>query len=273
MGLNYDIRRPNHAIGEFTATLTFFGSVGAPTFARVQPLLAEVAKQLDLPATMNIQVLNFSFGNNSAPPPPTGTGYQRFAGNGEVACSLWCDASSITLTVRDYKRWEIELANIINAFSQIAPAYMVEVPAIHSFTVQYLNEFRAKDEVTRIASELFKRNNGWVYPRAFENSEPWHCHVGEFLKAEPPSRLLVNVNCDASLASIPPEQIVKHYVKVLILVAKHYDLPGIGPLIAKIEDLEQILRKNFDSIHDVEKKLLREIISDDYLEIMGDGAK
>ena len=64
------------------------------------------------------------------------------AANGEIACSLWCDGDSISLTFRDYDRWKYILPKIVKTFSKIVPGYMAQVPAIHSFAVQYLNEFR-----------------------------------------------------------------------------------------------------------------------------------
>lgn len=142
MALNYQLRREKHAIGEFIATLKFSAAVSAPTFAKIVPLLNEAAKELDLPAPMNVQVFNVAFGTPQMPPPPSGTGFQRFAANGEIACSLWCDGDSISLTFRDYDRWKYILPKIVKTFSKIVPGYMAQVPAIHSFAVQYLNEFR-----------------------------------------------------------------------------------------------------------------------------------
>jgi len=272
MPLNYDLRREAHAIGEFSASLNFSNQVNVNTFANVVPLLKNAADSLNLPAPMNMQVLNFGIGNFPVQLPTAGSGFQRFASNGEIACSLWCDQTSITLTVREYDRWHNILPSIVKTFSSIAPAYIAEVPAIRSFSLQYLNEFRARDASIRSAAEIFRPQSKWISPFAFESDEPWHCHIGQFIPTELGYRNLVNINCDVATAQFPPEQATRNYAKALILAACHYDLPDVGPLIAHLDTISDVIRVNFDAAHTLEKKLLGEIISDGYLAIMGEGA-
>ena len=148
MSLNYGLRRQRHAIGEFTASISFFQPVSAATFAAVVATLKEVAAHLDLPAQMPIQVFQFTVGQVPAgalPPAgtPTGVGFQRFSKEGEIAESLMCDADSITYVLREYTVWEVVGPRITEAFEALAARYISEVPAIQSVRVQYLNEFRA----------------------------------------------------------------------------------------------------------------------------------
>ncbi len=273
MTLNYDIRREAHAIGEFSATLRFFRGVGVKTYSNVVPLLTDAAKALDLPAPMNVQVFNIGIGNAPAlPPPAPGGGFQRFAADGEIAASLWCDQESITFTLREYERWDKVLPSLIKTFSKIAPAYMEEVPAIRMFSLQYINEFKAKPQGFTRTDELFKKNNAWIAPFSFGSEQPWHCHVGQFIPSDGPYRYLINLNCDVMPKAFAPDNLIKNYVKVLILAACHYDLPEKGPLIAKVEDLPSLIEDNLNRAHSMEKKLLGEVISDEYLAIMGEGA-
>lgn len=270
MALSYDLRREAHAIGEFSATLSFVSGVGVQTFANVLPLLKQAANALNLPATMNMQVLNIAI--NSPPVPTAGSGFQRFAANGEIACSLWCDQDSITLTLREYDRWHSVLPKLVDTFASIAPAYMAEVPAIRLFSLQYLNEFRAKTPSVQSAAELFRTGSKWISPFAYESNEPWHCHVGQFISTMENFRYLVNINCDVAPTVFAQEQRVLNHAKVLILSACHYDVPGFGPLIAQVEDIRETIESGFNNAHQVEKGLLKELISDNYLAIMGEGA-
>ena len=272
MTLNYELRREAHAIGEFTATLSFQGAVSPATFANVVPLMREVAETMNLPAPMNVQVFNLGPGMASPVAQANGVGFQRFANNGEIACSLYCDQNSIAFTLREYDRWHNVLPMIIDAFSKIIPAYINEIPAVRIVNVQYLNEFRAKDEEFLNTSEIFRAGNKWISPFSFDSDEPWHCHVGQFINATEDYRNLININCDVSPSLNPLENVARNYVKVLILASCNYDLPDRGPLIVTSENIVDILADNFNSAHKLEKELLREIISDDYLAVMGDGA-
>lgn len=276
MALNYDIRRETHAIGEFSATLKFAGPVGTQAFANVLARLKEAAERLELPAPMNFQVLNFAIGDPNIPMPPplamSGGGFQRFLPNGEVACSLRCDPDSIIFSLREYDRWHNVLPKIVETFSAIGEAYLAEIPAIRSFGVQYLNEFRSKSPEFRDATELFKSESKWIASFAKGSDEAWHCHVGQFVKAGDNHRYLVNVNCDIAPNVAPGEQVAHNYARVLILAVRNYDLPDFGPLVVDVENLAKAIESNFDDAHSQEKCILGEVISDDYLAIMGEGA-
>ncbi|MBY4636441.1 hypothetical protein K5P26_04715 [Sphingopyxis sp. XHP0097] len=273
MALNFQLRRDAHAIGEFTATLAFAHPVGAAAFSKVVERLKESAHQLNLPAQMNVQAFVIKVGNPPGPPPPSGVGFQRFADNGEIACSLWCDPNGITLTLRDYDRWHSARSKLVEAFTNIAPAYMAEVPAIRAFQLQYLNEFISKVSPNQSPAEIFRSNSRWLAPYAYESLQPWHCHVGQFIPAEEGSRFLININCDAVPQPYPVVEATRNHVKALILVSRQYDLHDIGPMVVEVEQLQTVLEQNFDAAHSLEKTLLGEIISDPYLDVMGEGVR
>mgnify|MGYP000850985644 FL=1 len=273
MALNFQLRRDAHAIGEFTATLAFARPVGAAAFAKVVERLKEASEKYNLPAQMNVQAFFIKVGNSPEPPPPGGMGFQRFAENGEIACSLWCDSDSMALTIRDYDRWDNARSKVVEAFGHIAPAYMAEVPAVRAFQVQYLNEFASKDSAEQPAAEIFRPSSRWLSPYSYESLQPWHCHVGQFIPSDESSRFLVNINCDVAPQPFPPTEATRNYVKALILVSRQYDLHGVGPLVIEADKLQLILEQNFDAAHALEKTLLGELISDPYLDVMGEGAR
>ena len=276
MTLNYDIRRETHAIGEFSATLKFAGPVGTQAFANVLVRLKEAADRLELPAPMNFQVLNFAIGDPNIPMPPpiamNGGGFQRFLPNGEIACSLRCDPDSIIFSLREYDRWHHVLPKIVETFAAIGEAYLSEIPAVRSFGVQYLNELRSKTAEHRDATELFKSESKWIASFASGSDEAWHCHVGQFLQTGENQRYLVNVNCDIAPNIGPGEQAAHNYVRVLILAVRNYDLPDFGPLMVDVENFASAIESNFNDAHSLEKCILGQVISDDYLAIMGEGA-
>lgn len=59
---------------------------------------------------------------------------------------------------------------------------------------------------------------------------------------------------------------------MLILTANQYDLADAGPLIVDVDNVAGEIERNFNAAHSLEKQLLNEIVSDEYIAIMGDGA-
>lgn len=274
MALNYDIRREKHAIGEFSAIINFAGGVSASTFSMVLAALKPVAKNLDLPAPINIQTVNIAFGGpaGAQSQPVSGAGFQRFATTGEIACALVCDANSITFTLREYERWHDILPLLTEQIGSIAAAYASEVPAIRSFLLQYQNEFRANSPHVWNTDELFKQDSRWLAPIAKSSEQPWHCHVGTFSEANGSFRSLVNVNFDVSPHVFLAGEAPRNYVRVLVLASNQYDVPTVGALVVSPDNIASEIERNFNLAHALEKKVLNEIMSDAYIAIMGEGA-
>lgn len=274
MALNYDIRREKHAIGEFSAIINFAGPVSATTFSMVLAALKPVAENLELPAPINIQMVNIAFGGpaGAQSQPISSAGFQRFATTGEVACALVCDANSITFTLREYERWQNVLPVLTEQIASIAAAYASEVPAVRSFLLQYSNEFRANSTHVWNTDELFKQDSRWLAPIGKSSEQPWHCHVGALSEANGNFRSLVNVNFDVSPNIFVAGEAPRNYVRVLVLASNQYDLPTVGALVVRPDNIASEIERNFNLAHTLEKKVLNEIISDAYIAIMGEGA-
>lgn len=274
MALNFSLRRERHAIGEFTATLQFFNPISPAGFTNVLTALGEMAQRFKLPAQMPMNLLEVSFGQPFMINAPVGqnatfAGYQRFSEIGEVAESLRCDLVSINYTLRDYSTWDEIKPRLLAIFSELSAIYAAEVPAINSIRVQYVNEFMAKEAKTVSVSEIFREGTPWIAGFHLYSSDAWHCHVGNFIPKDEIQRNLVNVNCDISLATSVPDEAMRTYVKVLILAGCYYNIPEKSPLIIDLSTLEQTLSEVLEEAHDLEKKVLEEVISDDYLIAIG----
>ena len=274
MQLNYALRRDRHAIGEFTAIVQLFQSISTATFSSsVVPLLREFASELDLPAPMPIQTFQVAIGHPAAEvpmaSPATGVGFQRFSPEGEVAESLLCDCDSMTYQLREYTVWEDVRPKLVDIFSRLMEQYVVEVPAVHSIRVQYLNEFLANSPDVQSSAELFQADSRWIAPFSHESAEPWHCHIGQYIPVDGNLRHLVNVNCDVALRQSTPDAPAVKYVKVLVFAGCYYNIAGGKPLILVSGEIRDKLYENFDMAHDLEKKVLRQVVSAEYLSEMG----
>lgn len=272
MPQNFDLRRDRHAIGQFDASLTFAGNVSASQFTHVLEGLNDAAGALQLPAPMNVQVFNIAIGNPSAPPLPDGKGFQRYSPNGEIEESLFCETNEIRYTLRDYVNWDTTRTRLSDAFSILLEKYKKFIPAISSIRIQYLNEFRAREGSTSSCGEIFRSDSKWIAPHLIQSDESWHCHTGQFISTDEDFRHLVNVNCDVAPAPWPPTDETRNFAKVLIMAANQYDIPGIGPLILKDFDPKSLLLQNLDQAHSLEKRILNELIADEYIALMGEGA-
>lgn len=275
MGLKFKMRRDRNAISEFSVRLSFFKPVTSATFASVRMAAEKVAQELGLPTPIQQRVLQFAVGPTGplpvAPPqlatPADGFGFQGFSRSGEIETSFICEPDNIIMLETEYKGWDHALERIERVFGPLANEYITEVPAIKSFVVQYVNEFRSEAPGLHSVDEIV-RPSKWLPQVAVGANDQWHAHTGIFTNLSENSRSLVNVNYDINLGSAPdrPEQAT--YVKITIVSAINFDIVGRPPLLVKKSDLSQALRMNFGRAHDIEKSTLQEIVSDSYLEMM-----
>lgn len=271
MSLLYETRRPNNAIAEFSATLRFAGPASPVTFPAIAEALKQCAKILELPAPMNIQVLNFQFGGGGvAPqaPPPLGMGYQRFSPTGEIECALQCDNSSVTFSTTNYESWVALLPTIVSSFNQIGIEYLKEVPAIHSISIQYVNEFKARDPSTVSTDGLFAPDSVWIAPFADSIGDPWHCHIGRFLTKDK-FRHLINVNCDVARNNLVGDTAVFNFARVLMMVSNVYDLDGVGPLMVERDTLGSSIEGGLNAAHDMQCEIMGGLFSEEVLNVIG----
>lgn len=273
MALNFELRRsPKHAIAEFTASIHLFQPINPDTFSRVIPRVQAAAQRLNLPAPMPVQMFNLTVG--PTPPqaiPVTAVGFQRFASNGEIECSLRATESEVVFALRDYERWATHLPILIETFSEVITPYLNEAPAIKGLGVGYTNEFRSKKPGLISSAEIFRAESKWLAPFRLDGDQAWHCHVGQFMPAAADCRFLVNINCDVRPVRFPQAPAVQTYVKVFLSVFRQYDVSG--PLLLRADQLKEALGPLLESTHSLEKKLLGEVVSDLYLDVLGEGAR
>lgn len=268
----FEVRRPKHAISEFSATLRFFAAVGPTAFSAVRTAAEEEAKDLGLPAQIHRQVLQFQVGQVPTSPPPAplaGFGFQSFSKSGEVDTVLLCEPDNISLSLHDYSSWEDVCSQVVRTFGKVGRPYLDEVPALGSFTVYYQNEFRSIEPGVHQASEILREGTSWIAPFAHECEDAWHCNVGRFVGRSPISRYLINVNAAVEITPLPDKSDLFTVFRLGILISANYDIPGLPPLPVTTEGFERTLLEHFDDIHGLEKRVLAEVLSDPYLERIG----
>lgn len=269
--MTFELRRPNHAIGEFHASVTLVQPVSLTTFSAVLAELESIRQTLVLPAAMAIQTLEFAIGPNGPTPASSGpspVGFQRFLPTGEVAESLMCDPNSIIYVSHDYTAWTEVEPKLLSIFDRLLKHYSREIPAVREVKLQYLNEFRGGTIRSDVGS-VVRPGSRWIPAFADGQTEPWHSHVGLFLSQSGNRRDLVNVNADLKHQRFGGELSERDHLQILILTAAFYNVIGKPPLVLTPTTTMSVLHTVLDELHTLEKTVLREVITDEYLTKMG----
>lgn len=268
--MNFEMRRENHAIGEFSATIELFSEISNEAFLNTKKIASNIAKELGLPVPVKQQGFQFSVGPEMSAKPVSveAIGYQKFAPDGEVDTLFLCEQNKLTVTLHSYVSW-IETKKLLKSiFEPLLDSYLDDVPAIKNVSLQYVNEFRSLSPHPTKADEMFRPESKWI-PEFCRNSEQnWHTHGGIF-KPNGDSRFLINVNLDMRTIESPELDFPVSALNNLILIRLGYDVPGKPPLVLEVENRWEVLENNLDQVHTLEKDTLFEIYSDEYLQSIG----
>lgn len=269
MTLAFKQRRDHHAIGDFRAEIGFFRSVGASTFAKVVLEMEAYARENKLPASLNQQVIAIELSPSQSVQSQPHSGWQRFSSDGQVEIAIVCHDSGLQYIKRDYSSWPQVRAELAIFFERMCTIYMAEVPAVISFSLSYLNQFRTQNSLYNSGQELIREGTGWVVPNIARFEDAWHSHTGCFELLADNERRLINVNVDCTQQSLPNKDTLETYISVLIAIAQRYDILGKSPLVIPPNLIKEQILGNFDKAHEKEKQVLAEIFSDPYLQMMG----
>lgn len=268
--MNFEMRRENHAIGEFSATIELFSEISDEAFLETKKIASQIAKQLGLPVPVKQQGFQFSVGPEMSAKPVSieAIGYQKFAPDGEVDTLFLCEQNKLTVTLHSYVCWIDTKQLLQSIFEPLLNSYLDDVPAVKHISLQYVNEFRSLNPYPTKTDEMFRPESKWI-PDFCRNSEQnWHTHGGIF-KPNGDSRFLINVNLDLKTAEAEGLDFPVSVLNNLILIRLGYDIPGKPPLVVDVENRWEVLENCFDQVHTLEKETLFEIYSDEYLQSMG----
>lgn len=270
MSLQFSICRERHSIAEFQATVRFTSPIDIDGFTEISQAVTEVAKELNLPARIAMPSFTFEFGEVGGPrlsaptTAPGAVGFQRFAANGDVEERISADASGVTYVTRQYPGWEVIRQVLAKALGSLATHYTKRSLLVGSILVQYSNEFSSAENGFVPAQALFRKDTRWIPPIFDDLHDLWHSHVGMFLP-EDTFKNLVNVNVDVQMATTADRPVEFTGVKLLIIAARQYNVTGGRPLAMSASETSDVLLANFDAAHDLEKRVLFETLSDEYL--------
>jgi uncharacterized protein (TIGR04255 family) len=270
MGLEFAICREKHAIAEFQAIVRFTEPLDPASFGDVFGAAIGLSQKFNLPARVPMTSFAFEFGQVGGPrisPPPVNpleVGFQRFSPDGQVEERISADPQSVSYMTRDYLGWEKTREILLDIFTQITAPYAKRSLLIGTVQVQYANDFSSQNTGFVPVQALFRKDTRWVPPIFAELDDLWHSHVGMFLPEEG-FKNLVNVNVDVVYSATPerPEQFTS--VKLLIIAARQFNTIGARPLAVIASEMPATLLANLDAAHDLEKSVLFETLSDEYL--------
>ena len=189
-----------------------------------------------------------------------GLSYEALLKDGAVEFGLRFDESRVLFLAGRYTRWaEVwpHAQKFLGAAIELVPK---ENPVI-SFASEYTDLFKATGKYEEFdASGILRQGSRFIPSHVFERAENFHFHTGFFETRDKPSRHRVLTRINADLRDNDEEKTRDLSMVLFHQISSHRE-PWSGENGLGKEILDRGL-ENFDSLHQIDKDVLREILND-----------
>lgn len=261
-----------HSIEDFFLGIRFGGQLTESTFVKTIVSARSLAVANNLPAEnqqANLMVaLDPVAGMQTRSTAGFGTHFQRFTSAGTVEEELRLERNLIGYRTGSYDRWRTIVEKLETLVLPLAQQYAAEASILDSVVLQYVDRFTANETQGVDWSELFCHGSPWVASGIISTTTAWHSHTGRFEEAGDvkPARRLINVNVDVGEPVIRPGTSSPQSLAILTLCTDQFIRPGVNPFVIDNASFVSDMRARFDALHDRAKAILREVLSDAYLD-------
>lgn len=166
----------------------------------------------------------------------------------------------VTFQCREYKRWREEKPIALQALLLVIGKVIGPSREIKAIGLQYQDVFDISGDIARFNTvEIARQPNKWLPESAFKHPSFWHVHQGWFSAAPDNRRVLNLLNID--FGGEPPKYKMR-------INGQHRMLPidmNGNPLRQNHNELERA----FDHMHEVNKRVLIELLNEDMLSLIG----
>jgi uncharacterized protein (TIGR04255 family) len=242
-------------------------AVGDPALVTAFGLLASQLTERGFEGPQPQMMFSMAIG----PVMPTGAGggpqlagwaFPRKNTVGQLVREFALRGNSITAIVHDYTRWAAIWPEVQGLFSLCSPMIATSGKAIKSIALQYVDKFTWRDAATPFPTKKVLRAGAThVLPAALELEGPWHNQFGaQRAQAEGSWAVnrLENVNINVVLEG------GFHALQIFTIYRYFARNPGKEPA----NFVTDVVPGLFNQAHDDNKRLLREILSDEVCEMI-----
>lgn len=261
-----------HAIERVVFALQFSESVGAPTVRDIDEVLEQFSEEL--PRKDEIQDLRVSISNT----PSSGLAHsqtgelsgiirQRISADGSIEDELRASLDTLQYQTSKYTRWNDIWGKTGSYFKAALPEYLNRAD-LFSVTLNYLDRFFWNGDFGAFSpSELLREDSRFLAHHIFQLDDLWHSHTGAFLKVDGHTKRLMNVNLDC--IDHKDDARGPRSIGIRITLTDSFNQDGYEALDVTSELAPSLVNDHMSAMHDMNKDILRSLITDDMASRIG----
>jgi len=210
-------------------------------------------------------------GMQARPAAAYGTYFQRFNSVGGIEEELRLERNFVGYRTGTYDRWRTVIGKLELLVLPLAQQYAIESSLLDSVVLQYVDRFTSTESGNVDWSELFRLTTPWVASGMLSTATAWHSHSGRFeqLAETSGARRLINVNVDVGEPVLRPGANAPQSLAILTLCTDQFVRPGTVPHVVDPGSFQSDMRSRFEILHDRAKAILKEVLTDAYLDRIG----
>jgi uncharacterized protein (TIGR04255 family) len=255
----------SHAIERAFAAIRFSQPITDVPWKKIQRAGRERAHKFQMITERPIQQIGVAFSaegqGNMAAPEAVGFEFLRLERPDFFSDKLALERNSVSYESWRYTRWAGFAERIREAIAPIAELYLTAVP-IFGIQIEYIDRFNAAPgKESPSCAEVVKHPSKFIAEGAFQDREPWHCHVGLFQKPDGQTKRLTNVDVDVADLADQPFTRPTRTIRIRTHLTDFFNQPGFEPLP---EDAitDTFIANRFNSLHIELKDMLREVVTE-----------
>lgn len=188
----------------------------------------------------------------------------RIKGDGQPACVLRLTSNQLLVSVMDYEAWETTCPTVVGYVGAALSALPLNGNPVLAIGLRFNDRYTfTGDHQSADAGHLFSNSNDYMAGLCFSAGPTWHCNTGWFTSHQA-GRVLHNLNITSALIDGSSAATVEHAATLYVNTPRQsVDALMSPPTVATG------LRPILDSLHDVNKDILRSVLKPDMLAKIG----
>lgn len=251
-----------HSIEQVIFSVRFDGTVNDECFRKLYELQSQ---DESLPGKNSVMGISQNMGGIALPPgmlrpAQMGASFSYSLPDGSIQRELMLDRGVIGYRTSFYTRWDDCLKTFGEYLRKLIPIYISGGVGLSAVSLAYVDRYVSSGIATRDdVRTLLRESSPYLTKHAYEATDLWHAHTGSFVVVNEFIKRLINVNIDYLDGKSDPK---KH--RSIVIRTTLTDLFNeIGFQRIEINDHIQFIEERLISLHDLDKKILADILSDE----------